>query len=201
MKRIIVLLLISVLIFNFSACKDIDSSLGDCKDVAPSGAWMDVYFSGDIKIILNGKRLDAYTMHYGIEEEYAVIPLTAFLQSIGAKYADSPLNTYETECYVLMGEHYVVYDDKHLFMLEDDYLALLDELDCAYSQLSQEDVCDRGLLPLCESKIYLNNVHGGAFLTDHITLMNALTESGIDITINYDYSKMILDVTLMPRDE
>ena len=155
-----------------------------------------INLSDEMKIYLNDRPLDVYTMHYGIEEEYAVIPLNAFLKSIGAEYADSTLNTYETECFVLMGEHYVVYSDKHLFMLEEDYLSLLDELDCMYLQLSQEDVSDRGLLPLSESKIYSNNIHGGAFLTDHVTLMNALIESGIDITIEYDYSKRILNVTL-----
>ena len=153
--------------------------------------------SGVMKIYLNDRPLDVYTMHYGIEEEYAVIPLTAFLMSIGAEYADSPLNTYETECFDLMGERYVVYSDKHLFMLEEDYLALLDELDCVYTQLSRKDVFDRGLLPFSDCKICSISTHSGVILTDHISLMKALKESGIDITIEYDYSKMILDVILI----
>lgn len=58
------------------------------------------------------------------------------------------------------------------------------------------DASAYGLLPLSESKIYVNESNRRSFRTDHITLMNALIESGLDINIVYDYENMKLDVTL-----
>ena len=184
MKRIFSLLLLVVLVIVLSACATWNSS-------------------GDLEIILNGKKLDVYTMHYGIHEEYASFPLTAFLRSIGAEYADPPENNgYNTECYSLMGKRYVIIDAAHLFILEADYYALIDQLGQegkCISGFSYDDLSNYGLLPFSESKIYSDGTYGGAFLTDHVTLMNALIESGIDITIEYDYLKMVLDVILMPQ--
>jgi hypothetical protein len=95
-------------------------------------------------------------------------------------------------------------DTAHLFVLEADYYSLIDQLEQVgkcISQLSFDELSNYGLLPLSESKVYLSESRSGPLLTDHVTLMNALRESGIDITIEYDYSKMILDVTLAPQGD
>ena len=182
MKRLISLFLLVALLISLCACETEKSSSG-------------------LKIVLNGEGLDAYTMHYDANEEYAVIPLTAFLQSLGAVYGELPENNgHATEIYSFAGKRYVVIDAQHLFILESDYYALLDYLEQEgklLSQLSKNDLSAYGLLPLSECKICSGSTHSGEILTDHFTLMNALTESGIDITINYDYSKMLLDVTLI----
>lgn len=108
MKRIVSFLIIAIYIIMLSACSD-------------------GYGSGALKIILNGEELDVYTMHYGIGEEYAVMPLDAFLLSLGAEYADPPENNgYNTACYSLAGKRYLVVSAAQLFMLESDYYALID---------------------------------------------------------------------------
>ena len=151
-------------------------------------------------LVLNGEVLDVYTMHYDVREEYAVIPLTAFLRSIGADFAESSFNKYGTQCYSFMGKRYIVVDDMHLFMLEDDYRAFLEKLDKEGKELSRETTEDCGLLPKNESKVSLD-VNGtvsewAGIWVDHISLMNALVESGVDITIKSDYSNRTITVTL-----
>lgn len=151
-------------------------------------------------LILNGKKLDVYTSHYWLEEEYAEIPLGAFLSSIGAEFADSPLNEYGIQCYSLLGKRYILIGDLHLFMPEEDYIAFLAELEESGQALSRETAADRGLLPLNESFIpmMINRTpeESGGIWTDHVSLMNALRESGIDITIEYDYAARTITVTL-----
>ena len=151
-------------------------------------------------LVLNGEVLDVYTMHYDVREEYAVIPLEAFLHSIGADYADSSFNKYGTQCYSFMGKRYIVVEDMHLFMLEDDYRAFLEKLDNEGKELSRETTEDCGLLPKNESKVSLD-VNGtvsewAGIWVDHISLMNALIESGVDITIKSDYSNRTITVML-----
>ena len=156
------------------------------------------------KLVLNGEELDVYTLHYEITEEYAKIPLTAFLHSIGAEYASSPLNTYGTQSYSFMGKRYVVVPNLHLFMLEDDYKVFVQKLENENKELSQETTADCGLLPKKNSII--PEVSNGTVLesaeiwVDHISLMNALIKSGIDITIEYDYSAQSVNVTLPQQD-
>ena len=160
-------------------------------------------FPGAPILILNGEKLDVYTSHYGVTEEYAVIPLTAFLMSVGAEYADSPLNEYGIQCYSFMGKRYIVVPNMHLFMLEDDYRTLLKELNDQGKWLSRETVADCGLLPRNESKVLDTNetdAELAGIWVDHISLMNALIESGIDITIEYDYSTRTITVTLPKQD-
>ena len=150
------------------------------------------------KLKLNGKRLRVYTSHYSLDEEYVFIPLSAFLRSIGAEYADSPLNEYGTQCYSFMGNRYVINGNMHLFMLEKDYMALQKELEDANEKLSRQTAADRGLLPKNES-IFPENpnvTYWGEIWTDNISLMNALRESGIDVTIDYKYSSRTISVTL-----
>ncbi len=151
-------------------------------------------------LILNGKELDVYTSHYNLKEEYASIPLSAFLQSVGAEYADSPLNEYGVQCYSFMGKRYIINGRMHLFMFEDDYKAFLKELDDEGKELSKETALERGLLPKNQSKVLLNtdetNIEYAEIWSDHNSLMNALRESGIDITIEYDYEERTITVTL-----
>lgn len=188
MKRIISSLLIVVLLVTFCACENLNSS-GD----------ENLNFSGELRIILNGKKLDVYTMHYYYDEEYAAVPLSAFLHSIGAEYADSPLNTYESSCYSFMGERFVFVPNVHLFMLEDDYLAFLEQLEEDGKSLTRETARDSGLLPISKSEIYPNgddSIERTDMLVHYETLMKALIECGIDITIDYDYTTLSINVTL-----
>ena len=186
MKRMLSLFLIVIFIIIMSGCSD------GCG-------------SGTLKIVLNGEELDVYTMHYGIFEEFVSIPLDAFLLSLGAERLDPPENNgYNTERYSLAGNWYVFVPSLHLFILEADYYALIDRLKGEgkqLSQLSSMDASAYGLLPLSESKFYVNESNRVVYITDHITLMNALKESGIDITIEYDYSKKILDVILITSED
>ncbi|MBQ2061576.1 MAG: hypothetical protein II458_02775 [Oscillospiraceae bacterium] len=146
------------------------------------------------KLILNGKRLNVYTAHYNVTEKCAEIPLTAFLKSIGAEYADSPANAYGTQCYSFMGKHYIVVGELHLFMLEEDYWAFLDELEAEEKTLSQKTAAGHGLLPG-------KNPEGQMELwVDHVSLMNALKKSGVDITIISNYSTQTITVTLPEQD-
>ena len=184
MKRITVLLFTLILLLALTACTN---GVGENFPDAP-------------KLILNGEALDVYTSHYHVTEEYAVIPLTAFLQSIGAEYADSPLNEYGIQCYSLMGKRYIVVPGMHLFMLEDDYVAFLEKLDEEGKELSRKTTEDCGLLPKNESN-FSWDMNGDVLYweeiwVDHISLMNALRESGIDITIEYDYMTRTITITL-----
>ena len=98
-----------------------------------------------------------------------------------------------------MGKRYIVVSDMHLFMLEDDYTAFLEKLDEEGKKLSRETTENCGLLPKNESSIsrYTNGPSTERIMwVDHISLMNALRESGIDITIEYDYSNRTITVTL-----
>ena len=184
MKRITVLLFTLILLLALTACTN---GVGENFPDAP-------------KLILNGEVLDVYTSHYHVTEECAGIPLEAFLKSIGADYADSELNEYGIQCYSLKGKRYIVVPDMHLFMLEDDYVAFLEKLDEEGREVSQETTEDCGLLPKSESNFSwdMNGTaeYATAMYVDHISLMNALRESGIDITIEYDYSNRTITVTL-----
>ena len=184
MKRITVLLFTLILLLALTACTN---GVGENFTDAP-------------KLILNGEALDVYTSHYHVTEECAGIPLQAFLKSIGADYADSSLNEYGIQCYSLMGKRYIVVPDMHLFMLEDDYVAFLEKLDEEGKELSRKATEDCGLLPKNESNFSwdMNGdvLYWGEIWVDHISLMNALRESGIDITIEYDYMTRTITVTL-----
>ncbi len=189
MKQIIALLLVATLVLSLTACTNRLPAygVGDNFPDAP-------------KLILNGEVLDVYTSHYHVTEECVGIPLEAFLKSIGADYADSELNEYGVQCYSLMGKRYIVVPDMHLFMLEDDYVAFLEKLDEEGKELSRKTTEDCGLLPKSESSVSwdMNGTaeYATAMYVDHISLMNAFRESGIDITIEYDYSNRTITVTL-----
>ena len=156
--------------------------------------------SSDVKLILNGEKLDVYTTHYFVSDEFVEIPLGAFLHSVGAEYADSPLNEYGSYCYSFMSKRYVIIRDLHLFMLEEDYWELLSRWEADGKELTRETATDMGLLPRNESKVLADkdetNVASSGIWVDHVSLMNALRESGIDITIVYDHSANTLTVTL-----
>lgn len=181
MKKITALLLAAVLLLALAACTP----------PVPGENFPDAPI-----LILNGEALDVYTSHYKVTEAYAAIPLTAFLQSIGAEYADSPLNEYRIQCYSFMGKRYIVVADMHLFMLENDYHAFVNKLSEEGKELSRETAADCGLLPKNESKVTIDALELAEIWVDHVSLMNALIESGIDITIEYDYSTRTIVVTL-----
>lgn len=196
MKRIVAFLLVGTLLFLLGACE----KHGAASEPTDADV-MEESVSDIPRLILNGEELDVYTMHYMLKEEYAVVPLSAFLSSIGAKYASSSLNEYGTQCYSFEGKRYVIVGDMHLFMLVRDYRAFLKELDKEGKELSRETAADRGLLPKNESNVSLDIINGtvtywGDIWIDHISLMNALNESGVDITIEYDYSTRTINVTL-----
>ena len=144
------------------------------------------------RIVLNGKKLHGvYTSHYSVKEDCVVIPLSAFLLSIGAEYADSPLNAYHVTCYSFMGKRYVLDDDARLFMLEDDYVTLSNELDAEGKELTRKNAAGRDLFSENDDAISIptNEATWSTVYVDHVSLMNALRKSGIDITIQFDYSK------------
>ena len=176
----------------------VSNSVSSVAHPAPGGN-----FPNAPSLILNGKKLDVYTSHYDICEEYAVIPIEAFLMSVGAEYSDSPLNKYGTQCYSFMGKRYVVIGEYHLFMLEDDYEPLLQKLCEDGIPFFKETAADYGLLPKNKSKVLPGEDSGiiwGTIWTDHISLMNALIESGVDITIKHDYSTRTITVTLPQKN-
>ena len=92
MKHITALLLSFMLLFTLAACTP---APGENSADAPI-------------LVLNGEVLDVYTMHYDVREEYAVVPLEAFLHSIGADYAESSFNKYGIQCYSFMGKRYIM---------------------------------------------------------------------------------------------
>lgn len=195
MKQIIALLLVTTLAFSLTACKNTIPASSEGENFPVGGNFPDAP-----KLILNGEVLDVYTSHYYVTEECAGIPLEAFLKSIGADYADSVLNEYGIQCYSFMGKRYIVVPDMHLFMLEDDYTAFLEKLDDEGKELSRKETADCGLLPKNESN-FSRDINGTVLYwaemwVDHISLMNALRVSGIDITIEYDYSNQTITVTL-----
>ena len=199
MKKLTILLLATVLILTFASCTN---QKNDSENNVPSIVWGN--HPDAPTLILNGKELDVYTSHYNVTEECASIPLSAFLKSVGAEYADSPLNEYGVQCYSFIGKRYIINGSMHLFMLEDDYKAFLKELDDAGKELSKETAAERGLLPKDESKVLLNakeTIEYGEIWSDHDSLMNALRESGIDITIEYDYEARTITVTLPEQSE
>ena len=149
-------------------------------------------------LVLNGKRLHVYTSHYFVKEDYIEIPLQAFLTSIGAEYADSSLNAYGITCYSFMGKRYIVDEFAHLFMLEDDYVALAEELNKDGKQLSRKNAAGRDLFSENENELSISaNESGKAEIwADHVSLMNALRKSGVDITIDFDSSTRTITVDL-----
>ena len=189
-----------MLLIAFSSCTN---QKNDLENNAPSIVWGN--HPNAPTLILNGKQLDVYTSHYNVTEEYASIPLSAFLQSLGAEYADSPLNEYGVQCYSFMGNRYIINGRMHLFMFEDDYKAFLKELDDTGNELSKETASERGLLPKNQSKVLLNtdetNIEYAEIWSDHESLMNALRESGIDITIEYDFETRTITVVLPEKSK
>ena len=158
------------------------------------------------RLKLNGKRLDVYTEHYLISEDCAIIPLTAFLESIGAEYADSPLNEYHITCYSFMGKRYVVDENSRLFMLEDDYVTLSKELQSEGKSLSRKNAAGRDLFSENEDEFFLPSdehytVLWSGMWVDHVSLMNALRKSGVDITIEYDYATRTISVSLPEKSK
>lgn len=204
MRSIAFVLIAAMVLLPFSACTEKTPEQNyDPVDHAGS----DVTYAPDPNdpdaptLILNGEMLDVYTSHYELTEERAVIPLHAFLQAIGAKYADSPINAYGKQCYSFMGKRLVMVPDMHLFMPENDYLDFLQELEEEGKQLSRETAANRGLLPQsscweCERSSYrYETVIGWSdIMVDHISLMNALIDCGINITIEYNYSTRTITV-------
>lgn len=194
-EKTLVVTVVIVLLIAFSSCTN---QKNDLENNAPSIVWGN--HPNAPTLILNGKQLDVYTSHYNVTEEYASIPLSAFLQSLGAEYADSPMNEYGVQCYSFMGNRYIINGRMHLFMFEEDYKAFLKELDDTGKELSKETASERGLLPKNQSKVLLNtdetNIEYAEIWSDHESLMNALRESGIDITIEYDFETRAITVTL-----
>lgn len=197
MKKFIMLFLFVALVLSGVACADQDSTLEQDEIYVGSN------FSESPTLILNGTELNVYTSHYQLTEEHAFIPLSAFLKSIGAEYADSPLNEYGTQCYSLAGKRYVLIPDMHLFILENDYNKLLEKLDTEGKVLSKDTVKNQGLLPKNESKY--SEIENGTVTDmdqiwiDHVSLTNALKESGININIEYEYTTRTITVT-MPKN-
>lgn len=192
MKRIAILLFSVLFLFSLASCAN-SGVKSDSDAPLPAGE----NFDNVPELILNGNSLDVYTSHYYLEKDRVFIPLDAFLKSLGAEFADSPLNTSETEVYSFMEKNYVVADSLHLFMLEDDYIKLTEDFLEENKALTAEAVKNTGLLPKSSSKFSPPEswLEYGIW-SDHISLMNALKNSGIDITIEYDYENRTIDVTL-----
>ncbi len=195
MKKLVVFILVTVMLVAFASCTKQKNDSANNAPLVDGGNTPNAP-----TLILNGKQLDVYTSHYNVTDEYASIPLSAFLQSLGAEYADSPLNEYGVQCYSFMGNRYIINGRMHLFMFEDDYKAFLKELDDTGKELSKETASERGLLPKNQSKVLLNtdetNIEYAEIWSDHESLMNALRESGIDITIECDFETRAITVTL-----
>ena len=199
-EKTLVVTVVIVLLIAFSSCTN---QKNDLENNAPSIVWGN--HPNAPTLILNGKQLDVYTSHYNVTEEYASIPLSAFLQSLGAEYADSPLNEYGVQCYSFMGNRYIINGRMHLFMFEDDYKAFLKKLDDDGKELSKEIASERGLLPKNQSKVLLDtdetNIEYAEIWCDHDSLMNALRKSEIDITIEYDYKARTITVILPEKSK
>ncbi len=211
MKKIIAVLLLSVLSFGLFGCVS-EETLDDNTTVADLNSVFettvshtenimatDVIYKYEPIVILNGKELDTYTLSYRVAQDHAVIPATAFLKALGGEYADSPLNKYGRQCYTFMGKRYLEIPDMHLFILEEDYEDLRKELEEEGVPFSRDGVADRGLLPRNENKAVLNMdetvIEWGEIFVDHFSLMKALNESGIEITIEHDYENNTIIVT------
>lgn len=194
-EKTLVVTVVIVLLITFTSCTNQKNDLENNAPLVDGGNTPNAP-----TLILNGKQLDVYTSHYNVTDEYASIPLSAFLHSLGAEYADSPMNEYGVQCYSFMGNRYIINGRMHLFMFEEDYKAFLKELDDTGKELSKETASERGLLPKNQSKVLLNtdetNIEYAEIWSDHESLMNALRESGIDITIEYDFETRAITVTL-----
>ena len=186
MKKEMAIVLAALLIF-LTACYDGMSTSGN-GDLS------------NVTLILNGEKLDVYTGHYFQHEENLEIPLSAFLSSVGAEYADSAANKYGSQCYSVMANRYVIVSDLHLFMPEADYLELLTRSEAEGKTLTRENTGDLGLLPRNNSLVLAEKDQSGetysGIWVDEISLMRALRESGIEITIAYDAAANTLYVTL-----
>ena len=192
MKKIYILLFFVLLLFSFASCAN-SGVKSDSDAPFPAGG----NFDTAPKLILNGNELDVYTSHYYLEKDRVFIPLDAFLMSLGAEIADSPLNTYGTTVYSFMGKNYVDVGSLHLFMLEDDYIKLTEDFSEENKALTAEAVKNIGLLPKSDSEFTLpDDAIAHEIWTDHTSLMDALRKSGIEITIEYDYENRSINVTL-----
>lgn len=212
MKKIIAVLLISVLSFGLFGCESEESmdntsgmdlnsifetNVSHTEDIMAT----DVIYKYEPIVFLNGKELDTYTLSYRVAQDHAVIPVTAFLMALGGDYADSPLNKYGRQCYTFMGKRYLAIPDMHLFILEEDYEDLRNELEEAGIPFSRDGVAGMGLLPRKSNKAVLNMdetvIEWGEIFVDHFSLVNALKECGVEITIEHDYENNTINV-IMP---
>lgn len=152
------------------------------------------------RLIVNGKELDVYTEHYTVTENYAIIPVEAFMDSLGAESEkDSPYNTYRRSCVLFMGQRYVIDEENHLFMTEYDYSNLLQKLNQEGKELSKYTTKGEGLLSgeeyTLDNPKYPYYLSWNGLFVDHQTLMKAFQESGISILIDFDYDSQMIIVT------
>lgn len=143
---------------------------------------------------LNGEKQDVYTSHYSIRETDAIIPLDAFLKSVGGYYADSPYNAYQVQCYELNGTRYII-DKKHaIFAIDEQYDRLIKDLNAKGEPLTHANLKEADLFPDGDDGLWWKEGNGAG--VDYRLLESTLRKSGQDITIEIDRDAFAIRVTL-----
>lgn len=147
--------------------------------------------------ILNGETLNVYTLHYFIKDEYASVPLIAFLQSIGADYADSPYNAYQVQCYDIRGVSYIYDGTLKVFALTDQYDNVMETLK---AQGKTPTKADFRTIDLFAQEGYETDMQAEAWV-DHHVLEHILQKTGLDITIEIDRDANAIRVEMPELEE
>ena len=135
-----------------------------------------------VHLFLNGEELDVYTEHYLMSETDTWISVGAFLTSIGATMIPYPYP--KVACYEFLGVTFVIDRESHLFMLEEDYAALVKQLEQDGKEVSKYTTKGQSLLQSFD----------GA-RAEYKELERVLNECGIEITIECDYEAKSIYVT------
>ena len=125
-----------------------------------------------VHLFLNGEELKVYTEHYLMTETDTNIPVEAFLSSIGATQINYP----KVACDELLGVAFVTDRDSQLFMLEEDYAALVKRLQQEGKELSKYTTKGQSLLQSFDG-----------VRAEYKDLERVLNECGIEITIDCNY--------------
>lgn len=150
------------------------------------------------EFFLNGEKQDVYTSHYLIKETDAIIPLDAFLQSIGGYYADSPYNAYQVQCYELNGIRYIIDNKYAIFSIEEEYDRLVKVLNAQGKQLTHANLKEADLFPDGDDGLLWKE--GNSAGVDYRLLESTLRKSGQNIAIEIDHEAYAIRV-MMPETE
>ena len=141
-------------------------------------------------VIFNGESV--FLESLDIENGRVIFPVGALLKILGAEYADSELQAYQRSVFVLDGVNYVLDDENHMFVTEEEMLALMKQSLSERRSLRTyaEDECN--LLATSRYKTEDENdappyiVWTPAAWADHVTIAKMFKSMGYHFEVEYN---------------